>query len=175
MSFEEQDMTEEDFKDVAADDLTGLSEEGQNVDLYELLFDELHAILGKDQECELMNSWLMGDRLRRTLGIITDGEKGTKAFAAVLKRIQKEFGDIHSEESVREASKLSDDFPDMTIFNDLIEFMKREHFREILKLDDDMHRIFYCEMVRQHKWTAAELKEQIDSGLFEKEYGDSEA
>ena len=162
---ENEDLDAEDF-------IPDQNEEIEEVDIYELLFSELTELLGGAQKFEnpAVTSWLIGERLRRTLGIIQDDKKAKKAFEGLQKQISEKFGAEFTSEKLYTCLKLADEFPDMGIFSEYSETLSLEHFQLIMSIDSDMARTYYCEMCKQDKWSVEKLQKQIEDRAFEKEY-----
>ena len=159
-------------EDLDAEDFIPDSEtETEEVDIHELLFSELTELLGSSKsEDPSITSWLIGERLRRTLGIINDEKKAKQAFDGLQQQIAAKFGAEYTSQKLYECLKLADEFPDLGIFSEYTEFLSLDHFLQILTIDSDMARTFYCEMCRQQKWNVEELTKQIKAHAFEKEY-----
>ena len=159
-------------EDLDAEDFIPDSEtETEEVDIHELLFSELTELLGSNKsEDPSITSWLIGERLRRTLGIINDEKKAKQAFDGLQQQIAEKFGAEFTSQKLYECLKLADEFPDLGIFSEYTEFLSLDHFLQILTIESDMARTFYCEMCRQQNWSVAELSEQIKAHAFEKEY-----
>ena len=165
-----------DNEDLEAEDFIPDSEEDETeeVDIHELLFRELTELLDAKRNTEkpAVTSWLIGDRLRRTLGIIQDAKKAKRAFKGLQKQIADKFGEEYTTERLYECLTLADEFPDLSIFSEYTDQLTMEHFLLILTIDSDMARTFYCEMCKHENWSVEELKKQINAKAFETEYGE---
>ena len=138
--------------------------------LYDLLFTELEKILDKESPSNAFTTWLIGERLRRTLAVIKDPQQGIKAFKALQQKLASRFSIELTEEKLHECLKFADAFPEMNIFSELCEKLTIEHFRLIIELESDMARIFYCELSKAENWDIQKLKLQIENKAFEKEF-----
>lgn len=159
--------------DLGADDfIPDPNEEIEDIDIHELLFSELTELLGNkhSQEAPAVTSWLIGERLRRTLGIFQDEKKAKKAFNGLQEQISSKFGAEFTSEKLYVCLKLADEFPDMGIFSEYAETLSLDHFLLIMSIELDMARTYYCEMCKHEKWSVEELESQIKSKAFEKEY-----
>ena len=165
---ENEDLDAEDF----IPDSENETEDIEEVDVHELLFSELSELLAGSEHSDnpSITAWLIGERLRRTLGIINDNKKAKLAFKGLQQQIASKFGPEYTADKLYECLKLADEFPDIGIFSEYAEFLTPAHFSQILKIDSDMARTFYCEMCRQENWSAEELSAQIKAHAFEKEY-----
>ena len=161
-------------EDVMADDFIpdDNSSESEEIDIYELLFNELTEIIGNQSSNPALTEWLIGERLRKTLAVIQDNEKAKKAFQELQKNIAEKFGEVYTVDKLYECLKLADEFPDISLFSEISSDLTLDHLKLIIEIDSDLARTYYCELARHEKWTAATLKEKIDSKAFEKEYGE---
>ena len=159
--------------DLGAEDFIPDPNEGtEEIDIHELLFSELTELLANkhSHEAPAVTSWLIGERLRRTLGIFQNEKKAKQAFKGLQQQISEKFGAEFTEEKLYVCLKLADEFPDMGIFSEYAETMSLEHFHLVMAIDSDMARTYYCELCKQHKWSVSELTKQIKNKAFEKEF-----
>ncbi len=171
---DEEELDSENFIPEQDEDVSSDENDDAIIDIHDLLFSELTELLNNpdNQKNLALTSWLIGERLRRTLGIITNEENAILAFKALQTQIANRFGNEYSTEKLYSCLKLADDFPDLTIFEEYTKCISLEHFIQIIKLESDMTRTFYCEMTKFHKWTLPQLQKNIDGKLFEKEFGE---
>ena len=166
----------EDQENLEAEDFITHEEEevrDEDVDIYELLFNELTSIMqDRDSSSEEVTAWMIGDKLRRVLGIVTDKKKGKEAFELLQKQISKRFGAEFTLEKLHESIKIADEFPDLFLFSEMTDHLNMEHIRVLIEVQSDLARTYYSEMSKAEKWTPKQLKEKIDSKAFEKEYGE---
>lgn len=158
--------------DLDADDF--IPDQTEEIDIHELLFSELTELLSNKHSLETpaVTSWLIGERLRRTLGVFQNEKKAKQAFKGLQIQISEKFGAEYTSEKLYVCLKLADEFPDMGIFSEYAETLTLEHFHLIMSIESDMARTFYCEMCKHEKWSVKDLEEQINSKAFEKEYGE---
>ena len=146
--------------------------EQEEIDIHELLFNELTEIIGSSHTNKSLTEWMIGERLRKTLSIITDSEKAKTAFKELQKTIASKFGKEYTSEKLYECLKLADEFPDISLFSEISEDLSLEHLQLIIEIESDLERTYYCEMAKQEKWSADELKKKISDKTFEKEFGE---
>ncbi len=174
--FNEEELDSENFIPDENNNEETLPEENDEdtIDIHDLLFIELTELLNNqnNKKSPAITSWLIGERLRRTLSIITDEEKAKLAFEALQKQIAARFGHEFTLEKLYSCVKLADDFPDLTIFEEYAKQISLEHLLQIIKIESDMARTFYCEMTKLQNWSAQELQKHITAKLFEKEFGE---
>ena len=166
----------EDQENFEAEDFIPHEEEevkDEDVDIYELLFNELTSIMqDRDSSSEEVTAWMIGDKLRRVLGVIADGEKGKEAFELLQQQIAKRFGADFTIEKLHECIKIADEFPDLFLFSEMTDHLNMEHIRALIEVNSDLARTYYSEMCKAENWSPEKLKENIDAKVFEKEYGD---
>jgi hypothetical protein len=166
----------DDDDDVMAEDFIpdgdNTPEEVEEVDIYELLFSELTEVIDNGSSSPALTEWLIGERLRRTLAVITDNIKAKKAFEELQKNIAAKFGEEYTIDKLYECLKLADEFPDMALFSEIANDLSLDHLKIIVEIESDMARTFYCELARQEKWNTATLKENIVAKKFETEFGE---
>ena len=164
----QEDFEAEDFVPVE-----GETKEDEPIDIYELLFKELSSIMQeRDSSSEEITSWMIGDKLRRVLGIIPDKDQGKKAFDVLQQQISKRFGNEFTHDKLHECLKIADEFPDIFLFSEMTDHLDINHIRILIKVKSDMARTYYSEMCKTEKWSAEQLAEKIDAKTFEKEYGE---
>ena len=165
-------MIEDD--DVMADDFIPDSEpaESEEIDIYELFFNEVTEIINSGGDNQALTEWMIGERLRKTLAVISDPDKAKKAFKELQKNIIAKFGKEYSEDKLLECLKLADEFPDVALFSEISNDLSLEHLKLVIEVNSDMERTFYCEMARHEKWSVEELEEKIKGRAFQKEYGE---
>ncbi|MCM8536880.1 MAG: DUF1016 N-terminal domain-containing protein [Lentisphaeraceae bacterium] len=164
---EQEDFNADDF--IPADE----NNENEDVDIYELLFQELSSIMmDRDSSSVEVTAWMIGDKLRRVLGVISDNEKGKQAFALLQQQIESKYGVEFTQEKLHECIKIADEFPDLFLFSELTDHVDIHHIRHLINVDSDLARTYYSEMCKLEKWSADQLKEKIDAKAFEAEYGE---
>jgi hypothetical protein len=151
----------------------GAEQVEEDVDLYDLLFKELSKIMmNRDSSSLEILYWLVGDKLRRVLAVISDKDKGLEALNVLQQQISTKYGHEFTLERLHECIKIADEFPDLALFSELVDHLCLEHIQALITVESDMARTYYGEMSKLEKWTPATLKEKIELQAFEKEYGD---
>lgn len=166
----------EDQENLEAEDFIPQEEKevkDEDVDIYELLFNELTSIMqDRDSSSVEVTAWMIGDKLRRVLGVVSDRKKGKEAFELLQKQISKRFGVEFTLEKLHECIKIADEFPDLFLFSEMTDHLSMDHIRALINLNSDLARTYYSEMCKAENWSAKELKEKISLKAFEKEYGE---
>ena len=165
----------EEYENLEAEDFIPHEEEikDEDVDIYELLFSELSSIMrDRDSSSAEVTAWMIGDKLRRVLGIVSDRKKGKEAFELLQKQISKRFGAEFTTEKLHECIKIADEFPDLFLFSEMTDHLSMNHIRSLITVKSDLARTYYIEMCKIEKWNPDQLKAKIDSKAFENEYGE---
>jgi len=112
--------------------------------------------------------WRIGDRIRRE---VLGGERaayGEEIVSALARQLEAEYGRGFAEKSLRRMVQFAEVFPDEQIVATLSRQLSWSHFRELLPLDQPLQRDFYAEMCRVQRWSVRQLRQQIDSMLYER-------
>jgi hypothetical protein len=163
-----------DGDDVMADDFIPDNNDSieEDVDIHELLFSELTQIINNEASTPALLEWMVGEKLRRTLSIVTDNIKAKEAFEGLQKTISEKFGPEYTIDKLYECLKLADEFPDLILFSEIASDLTLDHLKLIIEIDSDMARTYYCELARHEKWDVETLKKKITDNTFEKEFGE---
>lgn len=112
--------------------------------------------------------WQIG---RRVQVHILDGrraEYGTEIVATTSRALAARYGRGFNEKSLRRMIQFATDFPDPKIVATLSRQLGWSHFVDLIPLKDPLKREFYAEMCRLERWSVRQLRERIDSMLFER-------
>jgi predicted nuclease of restriction endonuclease-like (RecB) superfamily len=82
--------------------------------------------------------------------------------------LQAEYGRGFSEKSLRRMIQFAEVFPDEQIVASLVRQLSWTHFTVLLPLKEPLQRDFYAEMCRVQRWSVRQLRQQIDSMLYER-------
>ena len=143
----------------------------------EELFDDIHALIESRRNhiaqalrTELVKLyWSIGDRIRRKLLKEKRAGYGKENVQTLSGKLSMEYGRRgYSKSNIFNMIRLSEVFPEPKIFQTLSGKLGWSHFLEIIYLSDDLQRDFYAEMCRIGHWSVRELRENINSMLFER-------
>jgi predicted nuclease of restriction endonuclease-like (RecB) superfamily len=112
--------------------------------------------------------WQIGTRVRTETLEGERAEYGARIVATVSRELESRYGRGFNEKSLRRMVQFSTTFPDPEIVATLSRQLGWSHFVELLPIKDHMKREFYSEMCRVERWSVRELRERIDSMLFER-------
>ncbi|WP_255672379.1 PDDEXK nuclease domain-containing protein [Corallococcus sp. AS-1-6] len=112
--------------------------------------------------------WQMG---RRVLTEVTGGQRaeyGGQIVSAVGRQLETRYGRGFGEKNLRRMVQFATVFPDPQIVAALLRQLGWTHFTLLIPLNDPLKREFYAEMCRVERWSTRELRQKIDSMLFER-------
>ncbi|NOJ98233.1 DUF1016 domain-containing protein [Corallococcus sp. CA049B] len=112
--------------------------------------------------------WQLGHRV---LTEVTGGrraEYGGQIVSAVGRQLEARYGRGFGEKNLRRMVQFATVFPDAEIVAALLRQLGWTHFTLLIPLNDPLKREFYAEMCRVERWSTRELRQKIDSMLFER-------
>ncbi|RKG75748.1 DUF1016 domain-containing protein [Corallococcus exercitus] len=112
--------------------------------------------------------WQLGHRV---LTEVTGGrraEYGGQIVSAVGRQLEARYGRGFGEKNLRRMVQFATVFPDAEIVAALLRQLGWTHFTLLIPLSDPLKREFYAEMCRVERWSTRELRQKIDSMLFER-------
>ena len=113
--------------------------------------------------------WHIGDRINREVLGNERAEYGKQIVATVAQQLQMEYGNKGFEKSaITRMMKFARTFPDIQIVAPLAQQLSWSHFQEVMPLKDDIKREFYLTLAATERWSKRQLREKIESMLFER-------
>jgi predicted nuclease of restriction endonuclease-like (RecB) superfamily len=112
--------------------------------------------------------WHIGHRVRTDVLEGRRAEYGAQIVAAVSRQLETQYGRGFNEKSLRRMVQFALAYPDAPIVATLSRQLGWSHFVELIPLKDALARDFYAEMCRVEKWSVRQLRERIDSMLYER-------
>lgn len=112
--------------------------------------------------------WQIGRRVRVE---VLEGERGTYAaeiVSTVSRQLAERYGRGFDDKSLRHMLRFAEVFPDAEIVSTASRQLSWSHFKELIYLREALARDFYLEMCRVERWSVRELRERIQSMLFER-------
>jgi predicted nuclease of restriction endonuclease-like (RecB) superfamily len=112
--------------------------------------------------------WQIGRRVRTE---VLDGRRadyGAQVIAAAGKQLGARYGRGFGEANLRRMVQFSSVFTDAKIVAALLRELGWTHFTILIPIKDALKREFYAEMCRVEHWSTRDLRERIDSMLFER-------
>ncbi len=112
--------------------------------------------------------WQIGCRVRTDVLEGRRADYGAQIVAAVSRQLATKYGRGFNEKSVRRMVQFATAFSDAEIVATLSRQLGWSHFVELVPLKDALARDFYAEMARVERWSVRQLRERIDSMLYER-------
>lgn len=112
--------------------------------------------------------WQVGRRISREVLEGERAEYGKQIVPSLSRRLTAEYGRGWSEQQLRHCLRLAEAFADEEILYAVRRELSWTHIRTLIYLDDPLKRDFYVEMTRLEGWSSRQLRERIDSMLFER-------
>jgi predicted nuclease of restriction endonuclease-like (RecB) superfamily len=112
--------------------------------------------------------WHIGHRVRSDVLEGRRAEYGAKIVATVSRQLEAQYGRGFNEKSLRRMVQFASAYPDAPIVATLSQQLGWSHFVELIPLKDALARDFYAEMCRVEQWSVRQLRERIDSMLYER-------
>jgi predicted nuclease of restriction endonuclease-like (RecB) superfamily len=149
--------------------MTGLLED-------KVLFSDLKKIIDSSREnvARTINSeitllyWKIGERINTEILQEKRAEYGQFIIKEIAQRLTLEYGNSFSEKNLRRMIQFSSIFPDFTIVSTLSRQLSWSHFTKLISIKESLKRDFYIEICQLEGWSVRQLKERIDSMLYER-------
>lgn len=149
--------------------MTGLLED-------KVLFSDLKKIIDSSREnvARTINSeitllyWKIGGRINTEILQEKRAEYGQFIIKEIAQRLTLEYGNSFSEKNLRRMIQFSSIFPDFTIVSTLSRQLSWSHFTKLISIKESLKRDFYIDICQIEGWSVRQLKERIDSMLYER-------
>jgi predicted nuclease of restriction endonuclease-like (RecB) superfamily len=112
--------------------------------------------------------WRIGDRIRREVLKGRRAGYGERILATLSQELTREYGQGFAEKNLRRMVQFAEVFPDEQIVVSLMRQLTWTHFIALIPLKEPLQRDFYAEMCRVQRWSVRQLRQQIDSMLYER-------
>jgi predicted nuclease of restriction endonuclease-like (RecB) superfamily len=112
--------------------------------------------------------WQIGRRVRTDVLEGRRAEYGAQVVSAVGQQLETQYGRGFGEKNLRRMVQFSAVFPDAEIVAALLRELGWTHFTMLIPIKDPMKREFYAEMCRIERWSTRDLRQHLDSMLFER-------
>jgi predicted nuclease of restriction endonuclease-like (RecB) superfamily len=112
--------------------------------------------------------WQVGQRIHReTLGSQRAGY-GEEIVSALGRQLTADCGRGFSAKNLHHMLRFAQAFPDEDIVSTLSRQLSWSHLKEMIYVDDSLKRDFYVELCRLEQWSVRQLRERMQSLLFER-------
>ena len=111
-------------------------------------------------------------RIGKRIGVeVLGGERaayGDEIVVTLSRQLEAEYGRGFADKNLRRMVQFAEVFPDEQIVVTLMRQLSWSHFVALVPLKDPQQRDFYAEMCRVQHWSVRQLRQQIDSMLYER-------
>jgi hypothetical protein len=141
-----------------------------------VLFSDLKKIIDSSREnvARTVNSeitllyWKIGERINTEILQEKRAEYGQFIIKEIAQKLTLEYGNSFSEKNLRRMIQFSAIFSDFTIVSTLSRQLSWSHFSKLISIKESLKRDFYIEICQLEGWSVRQLKERIDSMLYER-------
>lgn len=112
--------------------------------------------------------WMIGKLLKTEILKDERGTYGQQIIETLSNNLTLEYGKGWSKRVLWDCMKCVELFPDEPILHTVCAELSWSHIRSVFKIDDPLKRDFYIELCRHEKWSVRQLRERINSQLFER-------
>ena len=140
------------------------------------LFEEVRQLIdaAKQRAAVAVNAeltllyWNIGRRIRTEVLQEQRGAYGTQAIASLSQQLTQTYGRGWSEKQLRHCLHFAEIFTDEAIISALRRQLTWTHFKTLMYIDNPLKRDFYTEICRIEGWSSRQLRERVDSMLYER-------
>ena len=143
----------------------------QDGDLSEIhqLIDQSRLRVAQTVNAELtLLYWNIGQLLKREVLQNERGGYGQQMIETVSSNLTHEYGKGWSKRLLWDCVKFVEVFPVEEILHSLRAELTWTHIRQLFSVDDQLERDFYIELCRLEHWSTRQLRERINSQLYER-------
>ena len=112
--------------------------------------------------------WHIGKRIQTEVLQGQRAEYGKQVIQNLSQRLTQAYGRGWGERQLRNCLHFAEQFPDLEIVNTLCSKLSWSHLRLLSAIDDPLKRDFYIEITQLEQWSFRQLKERIESMLYER-------
>jgi len=140
------------------------------------LFEEIRQLIdaAKQRAAVAVNAeltrlyWHIGKRIQTEVLQEQRAEYGKQVIQLLSQQLTQTYGRGWGERHLRHCLRFVEQFPDLEIVNTVCSKLSWSHFRLLSAIDDPLKRDFYVEITQLEKWSVRQLKERLDSMLYER-------
>jgi hypothetical protein len=112
--------------------------------------------------------WQVGNRINKEILKGDRAEYGKQVLEDLSVELTKVYGRGWTYRQLCYCLTFVEVFPDSAIMNTLCSQLSWSHFRTLFAEKDELKRAFYVEMCTLERWSVRQLKERMDSMLYER-------
>lgn len=141
-------------------------------DLYTTIYALIHQSKQRvhtsvNQELTLLY-WNIGKQIEQGILKSKRAGYGEKIISRLSLKLTTHFGSGWSRQQLWNCLYTVETFPSLKILSTLSRELSWSHLKELIYLKDKLQRTFYAQMSIAEKWSVRQLRERIDSMLFER-------
>jgi predicted nuclease of restriction endonuclease-like (RecB) superfamily len=148
----------------------------QHIIKTDALFADISSLIaeGKAQVALAVNSaltilnWKIGNRIKEDILKSKRAGYGKEIISSLSKQLTETYGRGWSKPQLWNCLYTVEIFPDFQIVATLSRELSWSHIKEIIYVKDELKRDFYLQMCRMERWSIRQLREKIDSMLYER-------
>ena len=112
--------------------------------------------------------WHVGNRINPEILQNERAEYGKQIVQSLSAQLEQEYGKGWGEKQLRQCMQFALVYPDKEIVYALRRQLSWTHLRTVIYMEDALKRAFYIEMCKLENWSSRQLKERIQSMLYER-------
>lgn len=112
--------------------------------------------------------WSIGKLIQAEILKSKRAEYGENTIMSLSEQLTKTYGKGWSDRQLRHCLRSAETFGDEEKFYALRRQLSWTHIRVLIYIKDDLKREFYTEICIHESWSSRQLRERIDSQLFER-------
>jgi predicted nuclease of restriction endonuclease-like (RecB) superfamily len=140
------------------------------------LFEEIRQLIdaAKQRAAIAVNAeltllyWHIGKRIQTEVLQGERAEYGKQVIQSLSQNLTQTYGRGWGERHLRNCIYFAEQFPNLEIVNTLCSKLSWSHFRLLSTINDPLKRDFYIEVAQLEKWSFRQLKERVESMLYER-------
>lgn len=112
--------------------------------------------------------WQVGRRIHKEVLGSQRAGYGEEIISALSRQLTADYGRGFSAKNLRHMVRFVEAFPDEEIVSTLWRQLSWSHLKELIYIDDALKRGFYLELCRIEGWSVRQMRERMQSLLFER-------
>ena len=112
--------------------------------------------------------WHVGNRINSEILQNERAENGKQNVQSLSAQLEQEYGKGWGDKQLRQCMQFALVYPDKEIVYALRRQLSWTHLRTVIYMEDALKRAFYIEMCKLENWSSRQLKERIQSMLYER-------
>lgn len=142
----------------------------------EELFSEVKALIdaAKQRVAVTVNAeltllyWHIGHRIHTQILNQDRATYGKQIISTLAQQLTQTYGKGWSEKQLWHFVRFAETFPEREIVSTLGRQLSWTHLKTLMYVDDELKRDFYLELAQLERWSVRQLRERIDSMLYER-------